>query len=1812
MTTNGTDASPAGMPFAPMQGGVVARAGFGAPQPIGQPSDLGRLWAFAIGILGLLAGVVVLASQLWDVFGYGMVAMGAFGAAALLLGLVEVQHRTHGVVVLLHDWLIGIAFAAVHVGIFFAILQGMDWWAPSDASDASPVLRYGVLWLQVALVLLASMGQLWQLRRGLGGRIAWGATVALPFATVWVGTSFWLTLSNGVVEWNLGLAVTLLSIAGVWFGLLSERGWIFGLAGLAAVFTPVAWEVFGDHGGAAASILLAIIVVQGLLAAAPRLSQREAELSSLLLGGGTLVTVLIARAGAWDLNVAFEYRYTAQLSVALWWATLAAYLPAMMRRRAPWIVVGLAASLVAIGGTWSGLTWWASIGLLGMLLWHPASRPWSRLATTMAWLVAWWITDALGRWRVEHLAWDASWQPILLVLAAVAIIAVAVALERLPAWTLAAAHAVAALSSTVVLDDASWLPELLLVSLGVSSTAALVLARAQGVDEEVRGALRAGVGLALAAMTVWFVMLGHLDRHLDLDRIGGSGEVWELWFVGLGLWLLTWRHRTPVHDGAALLRLLGAAVDAPPRSADSPLLRPVVLILPLLWWDTFGASAAGTVASVPWLVLAPAVMLLIVLAELSRDRSNWTSLGVGLLLFSAIAVILRWSIAADGATVAEWVPWVFDATLLSATFGLGALWWSAARPEVEAELEQGETLIARPWRIAALGALALPMFLITQGPTLLLIGIVAGVVAGTSRQTGLLAVGPLAWWFSLSWETTDAAMSSSNLEWLLPGLFIQTALASRGLRSAADDDEAPMAWRATFAHVIAVATVLVGAIMGHLDALQHWTGLGLDGWHWELALVAAALWGTMWLGQHRDVDIGRFLGRGLQLGSTVATWDPRTGRWEARQLLGEVEPSADRSLASIGWGPTARAGVLGPVILAGLSLMTLESDALQEHWWWAFMLLFPIIFLGVELWQPAGADSRARAVAAGVLFLFAWPLRLAIDTQGLDGTTAVAIWFDLLIAGGPLALHVLLVRRGHTAEGRTSGWITLILLSALGILDASGGIALITLQTVVVIRTTIGQRASTLMLQPWLWLLKAGSLVASDSVLRALFPVDALYEPVLDSVTAGRWIGIGWVAFAGIVILAASRGWLRPPPDDVLRAHRRERGTGVRQLLSELSGQPPVPYADAAAATAAPASDDTEVNSASDQAASTAQATAEGRQWLSPLGWELVEVMTAFHLLIGAFLISGLTFGLAPLVILATACTVAWRHGAMHVFHAVPILAWAAIAALLLHHELGLPDDPWWFDAMEPAAVGAVLVTLATWILADRSVVTRRARQWGPRAHDRLLDVLWLQGLALLLFTGGPTDGWMPLLLAIWLPFVAWRHQWLLLLATVWPLYLWWVGGQWASVNEAGTAGAWFVLLWGVGSTVLVWVNAKLGWTYLQGETAADAAAGDGTDEWPDDESDWRAAVHPFFLPRPRSILGVPAADDAERVHQTLALVGMFWIVVAGWVALFAEDLELLYVGLFLGVGAGHIVVGTQASRIWQRNLGLAALTVSVLTAAFLVQNGIIRGLLLIVAAMLALGVATLAMGSWERPQRAVRPNWQLGAGGATAWAQTQQAAAAGTNVMAMPGVVRPLPPPVTAASLLVEAAQARAEEQVQASVTAAKAAAMDAEGDGVVATASDEASTEAAPEGDGTDDALLDTTTAELERVEAALADDEVDEADLEATLDELDAKLASELAALESAPTRPSWTSGVRERISAALPVPAAAATVQAPPAGFDQRGVLDTGEGWSLQLPSNVLDNIRRALAGGAHAGHEARVIWDATGQLVLTFVPVGNGV
>ena len=181
----------------------------------------------------------------------------------------------------------------------------------------------------------------------------------------------------------------------MWLSLRANSGIIFSVVAVTSGLLPLLYEYNNEDAGygGAISLMVFIIAVQGILAADRRLRQDLMQWTSAFLVGEVILAIIIARDADFELilgplrqfNLPAPLNKYLTLQVGLWLAVLVAYFPATLKRRIPYMPIGLAASLFLITPTAGLIPWVITLIMLPYLLViSKVTRNWVANATMIA------------------------------------------------------------------------------------------------------------------------------------------------------------------------------------------------------------------------------------------------------------------------------------------------------------------------------------------------------------------------------------------------------------------------------------------------------------------------------------------------------------------------------------------------------------------------------------------------------------------------------------------------------------------------------------------------------------------------------------------------------------------------------------------------------------------------------------------------------------------------------------------------------------------------------------------------------------------------------------------------------------------------------------------------------------------------------------------------------------------------------------------------------------------------------------------------------------------------------------------------------------------------------------------------------------------------------------------------------------------------------------------------------------------------------------------------------------------------------------
>ena len=674
---------------------------------------LAQFWLFGIAFIGLWGGLFYIAFTQGETNErYLMLGFGGLATASLMIWAVEYQRRRHGELAVMHDYLLG-------MGLFFAA-AGLFWtirWAMAFAADPEGLLNWSwlveesrpftdegwvpassAIYIQGAAAVLLGFASWWYLEvKETGtGVLSWFVASLTPLALLVVGLGTWMEWSNEAVSYELGIAIVVLSILGMWIGLQSNRSLVFSVVAVIASFMPILYELFNDGSGSALSLMVFIIFAQGLLAISPQLKDAQAVIERASLG--LVIAVLIAMAWMTGGNltlhlgpVKFEAGGTLSGAAILWFSLLIGYFGAVNMKRVPWMPVGLAFALFLIPSPSNQFTWAVTLLMLPYLLWKPDSRHWVRQATfccaAFAFLIVDWMSHAE---RTSGVQFWGSIEGNLIHIIPLALLSIgewARRLGRISGNSFRIAMMLVVVSPSMLIEANSLIPwafslYLIIVAAEVSRK------EVEGLKQRMEASLTIITSMALTTMLAAFGRLEITWKGMpELDgfnlvlaliaiayfALGKFSKVDELDFGHLHAWTLQSGGRLPVFDPKTGVVTVPKPKVQDPENPDwltkswGPLAK-ASLIGPLI---LFGISLASVDSAAlldkSWVLLLALPVAVLIWAVLNTKESTAVSraVAVSILWFLALPLSIKFHENGDFNGSLEMSRFLFDAILLA-------------------------------------------------------------------------------------------------------------------------------------------------------------------------------------------------------------------------------------------------------------------------------------------------------------------------------------------------------------------------------------------------------------------------------------------------------------------------------------------------------------------------------------------------------------------------------------------------------------------------------------------------------------------------------------------------------------------------------------------------------------------------------------------------------------------------------------------------------------------------------------------------------------------------------------------------------------------------------------------------------------------------------------------------------------------------------------------------------------------------------------------------------------------------------------------
>ena len=506
-----------------------------------------QLILFGIAMLAIWAGLLSIAfgGEEQTQSNFLILGLGGLISGLMAISLVEFQRRKGGnELQSVHDYMLGVAFFFLAVGtlwgtrwlIGFLAGQGVEWLIPAGTSvnDTGWIPSANAIYLQLAATLFLALAQTVYLMRLKGvTTFGWSVTTFTPLVVALIGSSIWMDWSNNIVSWELGIAMISLASFSMWLSLRANSGIIFSVVAVTSGLLPLLYEYNNEDVGAggAISLMVFIIAVQGILAADKRLRQDLMQWTSAFLVGEVVLAMIIARNVDFelilgpirqhDLGVLDKYL---TLQVGLWLAVLVAYFPATLKRRIPYMPIGLAASLFIIEPSAGMIPWIVTLIMLPYLLvFSKVTRTWVANLTMIAAGFSFFIqSHSMG-------GFEPGWLEVTILLAVLVSGEVGRQIGHLSDWAHFVTLGLLVLSKSVLFGDDPYVPWAIFIYAVISSYMMMVKAEKSG-DKQVAFEASAATGGSM----VIAVILSLFDR-LDVPLPSGISESLQGFNITLAL-----------------------------------------------------------------------------------------------------------------------------------------------------------------------------------------------------------------------------------------------------------------------------------------------------------------------------------------------------------------------------------------------------------------------------------------------------------------------------------------------------------------------------------------------------------------------------------------------------------------------------------------------------------------------------------------------------------------------------------------------------------------------------------------------------------------------------------------------------------------------------------------------------------------------------------------------------------------------------------------------------------------------------------------------------------------------------------------------------------------------------------------------------------------------------------------------------------------------------------------------------------------------------------------------------------------------------
>ncbi|MDP6869150.1 MAG: hypothetical protein QGI21_00040 [Candidatus Poseidoniaceae archaeon] len=350
----------------------------------------------------------------------------------------------------------------------------------------------------------------------------------------------------------------------------------------------------------------------------------------------------------------------------------------------------------------------------------------------------------------------------------------------------------------------------------------------------------------------------------------------------------------------------------------------------------------------------------------------------------------------------------------------------------------------------------------------------------------------------------------------VPWAIVAYALISSFLmmKNAQESDSDEKAFTASSTVVASIGITILLSFAGRLEVpLSEGMEDALHGFNITLAFVGMLIYGVFYKFKDFELDIGTLLmNANDSRKKMMPVFDSETGSWK---VIDDVSDSLDTVIKQ--WGPLGRASLIGPMMLFSIALFWMESSIITTQIWWVILMVIPLGLIVKEVLDDNEASSEGRMIATWTMFVVALPVsfRLIMNLDPSLGNNLSHIVFDLMLLSGPLAVSMILTKRGLNENkiNPSADVATLLGLLAIGFLDSSGGILFLGMYYLAFSRSLMHRQNFVLCFAPAMLILQGYRLTTDGTLMKYILEsIDfTSYDPMETTI-------LGMTRFACIII----------------------------------------------------------------------------------------------------------------------------------------------------------------------------------------------------------------------------------------------------------------------------------------------------------------------------------------------------------------------------------------------------------------------------------------------------------------------------------------------------------------------------------------------------------------------------------------------------------------------------------------------------------------------------------------------------------------------